>query len=247
RQALVNLLSNAVKYNRSGGAVMLNTVRSNGHVRINVSDTGLGIPDEAISRLFEPFDRIGQERSDIEGTGLGLALTKGLVEAMHGRIGVSSTEGEGSTFWVELEAAEPPSIDISEAPVTEVPVARTTVREILYVEDNLANVEIVDRVVMQEKPGLRLVAMSSGAEALAYLETHRPGMVLLDLHLSDMNGDEILERIREDGRLRDMPVVMLSADVSASQIARLTAMGASEYLTKPVRIKTLVRVIDDAL
>jgi signal transduction histidine kinase/ActR/RegA family two-component response regulator len=250
RQVMVNLLSNAVKYNRPDGAVVVKTARHNGSIRIEVSDTGRGLGKNAAEHLFEPFDRMGQERSDIEGTGLGLALTKALVEAMHGSIGVESSEGAGSTFWFEIRgtdapAAEPEVEDESAEPAGSP--ARVEFRDLLYVEDNLANVELVDRVLAQERPRLHLVPVSSGADALEYLESHHPGMIMLDLHLGDINGDEVLRRIRANPRLEDIPVVMLSADAAAPQIDRLTAMGANEYLTKPVRVKTLLRVVDEGM
>lgn len=247
RQVLVNLLSNAVKYNRASGRVTVTTEVRDGRIRLEVRDTGEGISSEALDRLFQPFERVGKENTAIEGTGLGLALSKALVEAMHGDIGVRSEPGVGSTFWVELTGAEAVSVASSDEDDATTALPRGDVRDILYVEDQLANVELATRILGQERPTLTLIPMSKGANALAYLADHRPGMILLDLHLGDMNGDDILRHIRSDTRLSSIPVVMLSADASAAQIERLTSLGATEYLTKPFRVKTFLRVIDEGL
>jgi len=251
RQVLVNLLSNAVKYNRTDGSVTLNTIEQNGHIRIEVTDTGPGIDPEFVDRLFEPFQRMGRESSDIEGTGLGLALSKALMEAMHGTMGVETQLGTGSTFWIEVSATDEVAVqraaDDDTALTGSRSPARAEFRDILYVEDNLANVELADRVLSQERPKLNLVPISKGAAALEYLIDHHPGLILLDLHLGDINGDEILRGIRADARLQDIPVVMLSADASTGQIERLISMGANDYLTKPFRVKTFLRAVDAGL
>ena len=250
RQALVNLLSNAIKYNRSDGSVTVRTTETDSSIRIEVTDTGQGIAPGAADRLFEPFDRMGQERSGIEGTGLGLALTKALLVAMHGTIGFETEQGVGSTFWVEMRRAEPivVALESAETATGESPFFfRARYWEVLYVEDNLVNVELADRILTQARPNLHLVAASTGAAALAYLEKHRPGLVLLDLHLGDMDGDVVVSGIRANPDLKDLPVVMLSADAGAAQIERLRGMGANEYMTKPFRVKTFLRVVDDAL
>jgi CheY-like chemotaxis protein len=239
-----------VKYNRVDGEVVVTTTEIDGHIRVEVSDTGLGIDPESMDRLFEPFQRMGKEATKIEGTGLGLALSKALVEAMHGTMGVNTKLGEGSTFWFEVDRTEEATAAPGEgATVSEMrhPDRRAEYHDILYVEDNLANVELADRVLSQERPNLNLVAVSSGVQALEYLEDHHPGLVILDVHLGDINGDEILRHIRATSRLQDLPVIMLSADASKSQIERLLSMGANEYLTKPFRVKTFLHAVDDGL
>ncbi len=246
RQVLLNLVSNGVKYNRDHGRVHVTCEVMSGLVRIDVADTGAGIPAEKQSLLFQPFERLGAEQSAIEGTGLGLAVSKGLTEAMGGRIGLQSRR-DGSTFWIELPRAEPPA-PRADAPAGTAPrpAVAGAAGTVLYAEDNRANVRLLERL-MARRPGVRLVAAPTGGAALLLARTERPDLILLDLHLPDMKGDEVLRRLQADGETRAIPVAVLSADATASQQQRLMAAGAVAYLTKPLDLSALLALLDDRL
>ena len=251
KQILLNLLSNGIKYNRQGGTVTLSCEETaDARLRITVSDTGPGISPEKIERLFTPFDRLGAEKTEIEGTGLGLALSKRLVEVMGGRMGVESTSGQGSVFWVEFPlvvspveesprddpgAPSPAHADASPRPAT-----------VLYVEDNLSNIELIQRL-LTHRPGVNLLPAMQGRLGLDLARRHRPDLILLDLHLPDIPGDEVLRRLREVPETRHIPVIMISADANPGQIQRLVAAGAWRYLTKPLDVKQFLSLLDDAL
>ncbi len=248
KQVLLNLLSNAVKYNREGGAVTLSCEEAPGNrLRFRVSDTGPGIPPEGMERLFTPFERLGAEGSSIEGTGLGLSLSKALAEAMGGAMGVESEVGRGSTFWVELAQAESPEASVVQAAQSapEGPALRKSAA-VLYVEDNLSNVRLVEHVLAR-RPQVRLLTAMQGRLGLDLAREHRPGLILLDLQLPDIPGDEVLRRLREDPRTRGVPVVVLSADASPGQVRRLLDAGARAYLTKPMDVRELLRIVDETL
>jgi PAS domain S-box-containing protein len=255
-QVFLNLLSNAVKYNQPGGRVELvceKEVRSDtGRVflRIGVRDTGRGIPGERMEELFVPFARLGAEQTDVEGTGLGLALSKRLMEAMGGDLTAESTPGEGSTFWVELEHTESPLDRITRSnPVVEAPVRTKKVvptATILYIEDNLANLNLIETILM-ERPQFMLVPALQGRLGLDLAWEHSPDLILLDLHLPDIPGDEVLRRLRENERTRETPVVVISADATPGRIERLQAAGASGYLTKPLDVDEFLATVDAML
>ncbi len=248
KQVFLNLLSNAIKYNRDGGTVTATCEQAPGdRLRITVSDTGHGIPQEKMDRLFAPFERIGAERTDIEGTGLGLALSKRLVEAMNGSIGVESEVGRGSTFWVELPLTEGPFERLTQvgdeelAPASrQAPVQPSTV---LYIEDNLANFRLIEHI-MAGRPWIKLLPAMQGGVGLDLARQHRPDIALVDLHLPDIQGDEVLRRLQADPRTRGIPVIIISADATPGEVERLLAAGASAYLTKPIDTRELLKIID---
>jgi CheY-like chemotaxis protein len=251
RQVLLNLLSNAVKYNRQRGTVAVScSQETDGRIRISVADTGPGITPEQQERLFTPFERLGAEQSDVEGTGIGLALSRRLAEAMGGTLGVESTPGRGSRFWFEASGVEGPveryerlnGVATSAPKVPE----GTTPSAVLYIEDNLSNLTLVERVLAQ-RPAVKVVAAMQGRLGLELARQHEPALILLDLHLPDIGGDEVLERLREDPLTASTPVVIVSADATPGQVDRLIAAGAAGYLTKPIEVADLLRVVDDAL
>ena len=246
KQILVNLVSNAVKYNKDGGHVRISCAMQTGSVRILVSDTGPGIPPEKKALLFQPFERLGAEQSAIEGTGLGLAVSKGLTEAMGGRIGLESTVDVGSTFWVELPHVPAPSPLPATSPAAAEAHIAPAEGTVLYVEDNRPNVRLLERLLAR-RPGVALLTASTGESALDIVRQRRPGLILLDLHLPDMPGDEVLRRIWADPATRSIPVAVLSADATARQQQRLLAAGAVAYLTKPLDVLSLLRVVDERL
>lgn len=244
-QILLNLLSNAVKYNREHGTVRVSFRTSGGRVRIIVADTGAGIPPEKIELLFRPFERLGAEQSGVEGTGLGLALAKGLAEVMKGSLTVESVIDEGSTFTVELPITDGPAR--GEHPVTSQGVAdRTKSGTILYIEDNLSNVSLMERLVGR-RPGVELLHARDGKTGIEAVRTQRPNLVFLDLHLPDHPGEEVLRQLWSDPATRDIPVVVLTADATPAQKRRLLASGATAYLTKPFDIGEVLDVIDRTL
>ena len=253
KQVLLNLVSNAVKYNREGGAVTVTTdltdlstpVRS---IRINIHDTGPGIAPENLSRLFEPFDRLGAEQSQTEGTGLGLAVAKKLTEVMGGTIGVESVVGAGSTFWVELPVTESPLKGTARlrALVEDIVADETKTGTVLYVEDNLSNLELV-KAILARRPAIKLSTANQGWQAVRLAREHRPGLILLDLNLPDMHGSEALRRLRADEQTHAIPVVVISADVTPGQIQRLREAGAHDYLTKPLDVHKFLEVVDEVM
>ncbi len=251
KQVLLNLLSNAIKYNRKGGTVTLSCARTAaGRLRIKVSDTGRGLPPDALERLFTPFERLGADQAGIEGTGLGLALSKRLVEAMGGTLGVESTLGRGSAFWVELTLAESPVDRLprdGQGPVSPAsPAAPSQGGIVLYVEDNLSNVQLIKRL-LAHRPGVRLLPVMQGRLALDLASQHNPDLILLDLQLPDIPGDEVLRRLRETPETRHIPVIVISADATPGQTERLRTAGAWQYLTKPLDVKKFLSLLDEAL
>lgn len=249
KQVLLNLLSNAVKYTGMEGSVLVSVqVNGAGATRISVRDTGAGIPVEKLTRLFTPFDRLGAEQSSVEGTGLGLALCQRLVNAMQGSIGVNSTLGNGSTFWLELPMAKSPLETLAATrPGT---AAGSSIeqesRRILYIEDNFSNVTLVDQM-LGERPAFELMTAMQGRVGLELARQHSPDLILLDLHLPDMPGWEVLAQLKSNHLTRNIPVVVVSADATAPQIKRLLSAGARAYLTKPLDIPEFFRVIDEAM
>jgi signal transduction histidine kinase/CheY-like chemotaxis protein/HAMP domain-containing protein len=248
-QVLLNLLSNAVKYNRPEGAVTIACERAADRLRITVSDTGPGIPPDRMARLFKPFDRLGVEQAGVEGTGLGLALSMGLVQAMGGRLAAESTPGVGSAFWVELPIAEGPKEQVERAGDAPPPVdlaASRRAKLVLYVEDNIPNLKLIERL-LAHRPEVRLLPTMQGRLGLDLARQHPPSLILLDLHLPDMQGDEFLRRLREDPDTRDIPVVVITADATPGQEERLRAAGARDYVTKPLNVKRLLALLDELL
>lgn len=252
KQVLLNLLSNAIKYNHIGGSVTIDATKGdNERLRISVKDTGDGISPERIERLFTPFDRLGAEQTNVEGTGLGLALSKRIAEAMDGTIGVESTaeRGAGSTFWIELPIGED-RLDIFEG--IEGTTYRTAERNlnalktcVLYVEDNRANLELVQRV-LQRRPDIELISCMHGEAAVEIADRYQPHLILLDLNLPDISGEEVLKRLNAS-ELSDIPVIIVSADATNGQAERLCELGAQAYLTKPIDVRGFLATIDETL
>ena len=248
KQVLLNLLSNAVKYTGIEGKVIVTFAESSRFTRISVRDTGAGIPMDKLTRLFTPFDRLGAEQSHVEGTGLGLALCQRLVQAMQGTIGVTSTLGTGSTFWLELPQSESP-LQKLEAPQAEAAGGDTDLgemRRLLYIEDNFSNITLVEQM-LAERPSLELMTAMQGRVGLELARKHSPDVILLDLHLPDLPGWQVLAQLKADHLTREIPVVVISADATTPQIKRLTSAGARAYLTKPIDITEFFRVIDEML
>jgi PAS domain S-box-containing protein len=250
KQVVLNLISNAIKYNRHGGHVVVTVEEAEGeHLRIVVRDSGNGIPPERMERLFMPFERLGAEQTSVEGTGLGLALSKRLAEAMGGSMGALGSGvdgGQGSTFWIELPLAEGQierwerlDKNAHDAASTH---AEARGRTILYVEDNLANLTLVQRILAR-RPGLNLIPCMQGELALDLARVHRPELILLDLHLPDISGEEVLRRLRRIPETRDIPVIIVSADATSSVRERL-ATDVQGILTKPIDVAQFLQAVD---
>ncbi|MGH7476718.1 MAG: PAS domain S-box protein [Longimicrobiales bacterium] len=260
-QVLLNLLSNAIKYNGERGSVFVEcTPAAEGpgraaaarpRLRIAVRDTGPGIPASLRERLFTPFDRLGAEQSEVEGTGLGLALSRRLVEAMGGELEVDSAPGSGSTFWLELPLADSPSQRLQARPLphhaaASTPAAAERTASILYIEDNLANLSLIESL-LSGRPGIALVPALQGRLGLELARQHRPDLILLDLHLPDVGGETVLAELRTDARTRAIPVIVISADATRGTPDRLMAAGASAYLTKPLDLDEFLAAVDHIL
>jgi PAS domain S-box-containing protein len=248
KQVLLNLLTNAVKYSDVGGRISVSLDRSNStKTRLLVTDNGHGIAEDKLARLFTPFDRLGAEESSVEGTGLGLALCQRLMRAMGGEIGVKTKIGAGSTFWIELPATESPLNALPEdrgAAFREIATAHSA--KILYIEDNLSNLTLVEEM-LAEHPQFDLITAMRGGLGLELAAKHLPDLILLDLHLPDLRGQEVLARLRKNEATRHIPVVVISADATALQIKRLKQAGARNYLTKPIDISEFFHVIDETI
>lgn len=258
RQVLINLLSNAVKYNRPAGQVAVDyhpaddqgnrvDARSAEWLRITIADSGIGIPADRLDDVFLPFERLGAERTDVEGTGLGLSLTKSLLDAMGGRISLTSIEGLGTTFRLDLPAVvtAPSEVDTLLAETGAAPLPGVATTTVLYIEDNPANVTLVQRV-LRRRENVHLVIATDGGAGLRLIQELRPALVLLDVHLPVMNGDEVLAALRShpDPVLRQTPVTIVTADVSSGAERRLLAAGADAFVGKPIDVKSLLTEVD---
>jgi signal transduction histidine kinase/putative methionine-R-sulfoxide reductase with GAF domain/ActR/RegA family two-component response regulator len=251
QQVFLNLLSNAIKYNRPRGTVRVTCApKGDDRLRISVTDTGEGIAADKLPRLFTPFDRLGAEAGGVEGTGLGLALSKSLVEAMGGTLQVESEPGAGSTFSAELVVVPGPaavsdvtSLDADRRTDGTPPAARRT---ILYIEDNLSNLRLVE-TILSRRPGLTVLSAMQGRVGVDLARSHRPDLILLDRHLPDIAGEEVVRLLQADAGTRQIPVVILSADAIPGGIRRFLDSGVRAYLTKPLDVRHLLAVIDEAL
>lgn len=262
KQVLLNLASNAIKYNRPEGIVRIGAAPASGsdagsgNVRITVTDSGPGIPPADLKRLFTPFDRIGAELTETEGTGLGLSLSKVLVEAMGGTVGVDSTVGQGSTFWFELPpatAGEPAAVpQAPELPApalsgngTALPPAsgECAAHTVLYIEDNSSNLRLIERL-LQRRPAIGLVSAPRGQRGVELAREIHPDLILLDLHLPDGSGEQVLAALRADPSTSAIPVVIVSADALPGRAERLMAAGAHDYLMKPLDLPRLLDLVD---
>ena len=247
KQILTNLLSNAVKYNRDGGRVHV-TSRSPAanRVEISVIDTGLGLTAVQLSELFKPFNRLGRERTATQGTGIGLVISQRLAELMGGTIGVKSLPGEGSSFTLVLPRAIDADTVRDDLTPEETKPTDYHRRLVHYVEDNETNVEVM-RGILALRPQVRLEVSMTGLDGLAAMRARRPHLLLLDMHLPDISGLELLRHLKAATDTADIPVVAVSADAMAEQIEAALAAGADRYLTKPVAVAEFLATVDGLL
>ncbi len=251
KQVMINLLSNAIKYNRPGGSAEVSyKLHSKGRLRISVRDTGLGLTPAKIALLFQPFNRLGQETSGEEGTGIGLVVSRRLVELMGGEIGVTSTVGVGSVFWFELNAAVAPQL-LEDKPasaalsVATLP-AGSAVHTLLYIEDNPANMTLVEQLIAR-RPDMRLLGAADAMRGIAMARAHQPDVILMDINLPGINGMQALKILREDPATRHIPVLALSANAMPLDIEKGLAAGFCRYLTKPIRVHEFMAALDEGL
>jgi len=251
KQVLINLLSNAIKYNLPGGALVVDCNGSTPErTRIRVGDTGPGLPPEKLGQLFQPFNRLGQEGSAEEGTGIGLVVSKLLVELMGGAIGVESTVGVGSVFWFDLASAAAPEPGAERArPPAATPAASqpdAPLRTLLYVEDNPANLGVVEQLVARH-PEMRLLSASDGTRGVEMARQHRPDLILMDINLPGISGIQALRLLREDPLTAHIPVLAVSANALPGDIRAGLDAGFFRYLTKPIDLDGLMAAIEAAV
>lgn len=261
RQVVLNLLGNAIKYNREDGAVEVHCRREGQQLWLGIRDQGPGLRPEDQARLFQPFDRLGAEGSGIEGTGIGLALSRHLMQAMGGEIVVDSLPGQGSTFWLRLACTDtapdtapdtvatagttavpsrPPALDAAPAQPS------MPERTVLCIEDNPVNLLVIEAMVTQ-LPGLAMRAAANGAEGLHSALAEPPALILTDIQMPGMDGFELLARLRAEPATRDVPVVAVSADALPASVERGHAAGFADYLTKPVEMPALHALLERLL
>ena len=251
KQVLLNLLSNAIKYNREGGAVVVDCSPSGPNlVRLSVQDTGMGLQPEQVRQLFQPFNRLGQESSAEEGTGIGLVVTKRLVELMGGTIGVTSSKGVGSMFWIELSATEPVPSRVDAGAERPDPAhhrhAKGEPATVLYVEDNPANLKLVEEII-SFRPDLRLLSAPDGHLGIELARAHQPDIILMDINLPGINGIEAVKLLRNDPRTADIPVIALTANAMPREVERGLAAGFFRYLIKPINIDEFTEAINSTM
>jgi PAS domain S-box-containing protein len=246
KQIFINLLSNAVKYNVDDGRIHIASRGAAEMVEITITDTGIGMSPQQMNDLFQPFNRLGRERSQQEGTGIGLVISQRLAELMGGTLRARSAAGEGSSFIVSLPAVHEPHTlrsDFGSLSTSEAGYHRRTVH---YVEDNETNVEVM-RGILAQRPQVAMDVSVTGLDGLAAIRARRPDLVLLDMHLPDIDGVELLRHLKSDPATAGIPVVMVSADALTSQIEAAHDAGALHYLTKPVSVAELLAVLDEVL
>ena len=246
KQILTNLLSNAVKYNTEQGRIHVTGRQLGEQIEIAVTDTGLGMSPQQLKDLFQPFNRLGRERTQVEGTGIGLVISQRLAELMGGSLVARSHEGEGSSFILTLPAAVDPDTVRSELDGMSAAQPVYHRRIVHYVEDNETNVEVM-RGVLAQRPQVAMKVSITGLDGLASIRAGRPDVVLLDMHLPDIDGLELLRHLKADPATSDIPVVVVSADALSDQIDEALAAGAVHYLTKPVSVSELLHVVDQLL
>jgi PAS domain S-box-containing protein len=251
KQILINLLSNAIKYNNLGGSILVECIQPTPErVRICVTDTGAGLSEGQLAQLFQPFNRLGQEVAGEQGTGIGLVVCKRLIESMGGSIGVESTVGQGSVFWIELArtrevvVADLNDHDASQAKASQSSASKS--KTLLYVEDNPANLMLVEDLIVR-RPDIRLLSARDGLEGLEMARLYRPNLILMDINLPGISGISVLRQLAADPLTSHIPVVALSANAMPRDIEKGLKAGFYRYLTKPIKVRAFMDTLDQAL
>jgi CheY-like chemotaxis protein len=250
KQIIINLISNAIKYNREHGTVTVDCLSAGpGRFRISVTDTGMGLSSKKVAQLFSPFNRLGQEAGNIAGTGIGLVVCKRLAELMGGAIGVESIEDVGSTFWCDLSAAEEPRMSDHAGELTvikpQVSLHRQP-RTLLYVEDNPANLLLIEELIGRF-PGLEMMTATDATVGIELARVKQPHVILMDINLPGISGLKALKILRDDPVTAHIPVIALSANAMAREIAKGLEAGFFRYLTKPIKIKEFMETLNAAM
>jgi len=251
KQVLINLLSNAIKYNVTGGTVVVDcNENAPGRIRICVTDTGAGLSPENLAQLFQPFNRLGQESSVEEGTGIGLVVCKRLIDLMGGDIGAESSVGRGSRFWIDLNLSDEPQLEIKVAdpdPVAQLQVrSDAALRTLLYVEDNPANLMLVEDLIAR-RSDIRLLSARDGNRGIEMARAYLPDVVLMDINLPGISGIKAMRILAEDPKTAHIPVMALSANAVPRDIEKGLEAGFFRYLTKPIKVNEFMDTLDLAL
>ena len=251
KQIVINLLSNAIKYNQASGQVTVDyTVMSSECIRISFKDTGAGLSPEKIAQLFQPFNRLGQEAGIVAGTGIGLVVTKQLVELMDGVMGVDSTVGQGSVFWVELRSTPAPELKVTApeeaAPKLAIKPIDAPQKILLYIEDNPANMRLVERLI-DRRTDIKLLKAVDGLQGIALARASLPDVILMDINLPGISGIDALKVLQEDASTAHIPVVAISANAMSRDIEVGRQLGFFRYLTKPIVVEEFMTTLDLAL
>ena len=250
KQVLINLMSNAIKYNKPDGTVVVSCIQSSEHIRICVKDSGQGLAPEQIAQLFQPFNRLGQENNAEEGTGIGLVMTKRLIELMDGKIGLESIVGEGSTFWIEIPRDHTHSTikrKITQNPLEKLHASQnTSIHKLLYVEDNPANLMLVEDII-ERRPDFELFSAQDGISGIELARSKQPNIILMDINLPGISGIDALKILQKDSLTSHIPIIALSANAIPADIQKGLDAGFFRYLTKPIKINELLATIDLAI
>jgi PAS domain S-box-containing protein len=251
KQVLINLLSNAIKYNLEQGTVDVKCAQSRpGYIRVSIRDSGAGLSTEQVAQLFQSFNRLGQEAGGVEGTGIGLVVSKRLVELMEGVIGVESTVGVGSVFWFELGSVSEPRLSREagdvEALIQQHVAHGARLHTLLYVEDNPANLKLVEQIIAR-RPDMRLLTAVNGMNGIEIARASLPDVILMDINLPDINGIEALKILRSDPSTARIPVVAVSANAMPRDIKKGLQAGFFRYITKPIKVDEFMDALDVAL
>jgi len=262
KQVVINLLSNAIKYNRLDGTVTVKCeMRGNNRTRISVADTGEGLLPEQVAQLFQSFNRLGREAGTEEGSGIGLVVTKQLVELMNGEVGVESRIGVGSTFWIELDATQAQELPIQkgaasspaggaaisvEGPEHTTEHALPTHRTVLYVEDEPANLLLVQQLITQ-RGDIKLLSAINGDQGIEMARAHHPDVILMDINLPGISGFDVLHLLRKDPATASITVMALSANAMPLDVKKGLKAGFFRYLTKPIKVAEFMDELDAAL
>ncbi|MBN7817371.1 PAS domain S-box protein [Algoriphagus pacificus] len=249
KQIFINLINNAIKYNKENGTVTIDfeEVPEN-KIKVHIKDTGVGISEEDLPKLFKPFERAGNNNSNIEGTGLGLSVVEKLANLMQAKVGVTSEIGKGSDFWIELPIATE-SFETLEKEIESEPFKNggSDMHHLLLIEDNNTNIELISELLHHVKPQCHVHPVMGKKEAISLAKEYHPSLILLDLNLPDIHGSEILDTLKSDQDLKDIPVVIVSADATAKQIEAMIKKGAEHYVTKPINVNNMVKIFEDYL
>ncbi|RIW15141.1 PAS domain S-box protein [Algoriphagus lacus] len=253
KQILINLINNAIKYNQEFGDVFIFLEKvlkedDRQFIRVNIQDNGIGISEEDIPKLFRPFERVGNANSLIEGTGLGLSVVEKLTLLMGGTLGVDSSLGLGSKFWIELPMVDAiEGIETKMAEISPIGYDQSSGGTLLLIEDNISNIQLIKEILIKLKPGCQLVTTMYGIDSLTLAKKHSPSLILLDLNLPDTHGSKVLEILKSDPETNGIPVIVLSADATSKQIEEVLMTGADRYVTKPINLSDMINIFDHYL